>query len=195
MQENRVSRLPPAQLTWSKMLTSCWALNKLLTTVGWLLITAKWRGDSWGCRKEEKNVNSKPSSFGIQILKQSILATPPPTISEIYNCPSQCGTHRKHSTILTIPRLSVFLDMYNKQAPTIGLALQELEIYLFNEVIVRFQTRGKQLRCLFNISKKTLATRLSQQPSVPTFTGPSWLVYFTPTLNSPIQGTGLLFPV
>lgn len=85
--------------------------------------------------------------------------------------------------------------MYNKQAPTIGLALQELEMDLFNEVIVRFQTWDKQLRCLFNISKKTLDTGLSQQPSVPTFTGPSWLVYFTHALNSPIQGTGLLFPV
>lgn len=105
-----------------------------------------------------------------------------------------CGTHRKPSAIRTIPRLPVILEIYNKQAPTIDPALQELEIYLFNEVIVRFQTWDKQLDAYLTYQRRHWRW-VSQQPSVPTLTGPSWLVYSTPTLNSPIQGTGLLFPI
>ena len=50
----RVSTFPRSAATckgvcglWFKMSISCCALNKLFTTVIWLLITAEWRGDSF----------------------------------------------------------------------------------------------------------------------------------------------------
>lgn len=69
---------------------------------------------------------------------------------------------------------------------------QKLEIPELS--IVWVSNLGQTAEVSINISKWTLAARFSQDSSVRTCYLSLWLAHPTPTLNSPVQRLGLLFP-